>query len=154
MLPTRLIIMRHAKSSWVDSNLNDHDRPLNPRGRKDAPRIYQALMEMDWLPDTVFLSSSKRTSETLSLMNMDGNEVKIEIKPSIYHASLEELIIQLENIENNETTMILGHNPGSELLINYLIGEWHRMPTASAALLVKESKSWKLENILRPKELT
>jgi len=154
MLPTRLIIMRHAKSSWVDLNLNDHDRPLNPRGRKDAPRIYQALMEMDWLPDTVFLSSSKRTSETLSLMNMDRNEVNIEIKPSIYHASLEELIIQLENIGNNETTMILGHNPGSELLINYLIGEWHRMPTASAALLVKESKSWKLENILRPKELT
>ena len=66
MLPTRLIIMRHAKSSWTDSNLNDHDRPLNPRGRKDAPRIYQALMEMDWLPDTVFLSSSKRTTETLS----------------------------------------------------------------------------------------
>ena len=97
--------MRHAKSSWVDSNLNDHDRPLNPRGRKDAPRIYQALMEMDWLPDTVFLSSSKRTSETLSLMNMDRNEVKIEIKPSIYHASLEELIIQLEHIENNETTI-------------------------------------------------
>ena len=154
MLPTRLIIMRHAKSSWVDSNLNDHDRPLNPRGRKDAPRIYQALMEMDWLPDTVFLSSSKRTTETLSLMNMDRNEVKIEIKPSIYHASLEELIIQLEHIENNETTMILGHNPGSELLINYLIGEWHPMPTASAALLVKENESWKLENILRPKELT
>ena len=154
MPSTRLIIMRHAKSSWTDSNLNDHDRPLNPRGRKDAPRIYQALLEMEWLPDTVFLSSSKRTCETLSLMNMDEDKVKIEIKPSIYHASLEELIIHLENIENNRTTMFLGHNPGSEILINHLIGEWHRMPTASAALLVKENESWKLENILRPKELT
>jgi phosphohistidine phosphatase len=146
--------MRHAKSSWADSNLNDHDRPLNPRGRKDSPRIYQALLEIDWLPDTVFLSSSKRTCETLSLMDMDADKVKIEIKPSIYHAPLEELIILLGHIENNETTMFLGHNPGSELLINHLIGEWHRMPTASAALLVKKNKSWKLENILRPKELT
>lgn len=146
--------MRHAKSSWADSSLNDHDRPLNQRGRKDAPRIYQALLEMDWLPDTIFLSSSKRTCETLSLMHVDEEKVKIEIKPSIYHAPLEELIIQLGHIENNKTTMFLGHNPGSELLINYLIGEWHRMPTASAALLVKENKSWKLENILRPKELT
>ena len=153
MLPTRLIIMRHAKSSWVDSNLNDHDRPLNPRGRKDAPRIYQALMEMDWLPDTVFLSSSKRTSETLSLMNMDRNEVKIEIKPSIYHASLEELIIQLENIENNETTMILGHNPGSEMLINNLTGDFIRMPTASAALLIESNGSWEVEGVIRPKEI-
>ena len=49
--------MRHAKSSWADSNLNDHDRPLNQRGRKDSPRIYQALLEMDWLPDAVYLSS-------------------------------------------------------------------------------------------------
>ncbi|MBD50954.1 MAG: phosphoglycerate mutase [Euryarchaeota archaeon] len=145
--------MRHAKSSWADSNLNDHDRPLNQRGRKDSPRIYQALLEMDWLPDAVYLSSSKRTCETLSLMNMDDDKVKIEIKPSIYHAPLEELIILLGHIESNQTTMFLGHNPGSELLINHLIGEWHRMPTASAALLVKENKIWKLENILRPKEL-
>ena len=146
--------MRHSKSSWENLNLSDHDRPLNERGQKDAPLMYQELINNNWLPDTVFLSSSKRTIETLALMNFDKSITKIEIKPSIYHASLEELIIQLENIENNETTMILGHNPGSELLINYLIGEWHRMPTASAALLVKESKSWKLENILRPKELT
>ena len=146
--------MRHAKSCWADSSLKDHDRPLNQRGRKDAPRIYQALLETDWLPDTIFLSSSKRTCETLSLMDIDEEKVKIEIKPSIYNAPLEELIIQLRHIGNNETTMFLGHNPGSELLINYLIGEWHRMPTASAALLVKENKSWKLENILRPKELT
>jgi phosphohistidine phosphatase len=145
--------MRHAKSSWSDEKLNDHERPLSPRGRRDAPMIYQALLKMNWLPDVVFLSSSKRTSETLSLMDRDEGKVEIEVKPSIYHASLEELIIQLGLIENNKTTMILGHNPGSELLINHLIGEWHPMPTASAALLVKGHKYWKLENILRPKEL-
>ena len=71
--------MRHAKSSWADSSLNDHDRPLNQRGRKDAPRIYQALSEMDWLPDTIFLSSSKRTCETLSLMHMDEEKVKLKL---------------------------------------------------------------------------
>ena len=145
--------MRHAKSSWSNPSLNDHDRPLNGRGRKDAPRIYQVLMENNWLPDTVFLSSSKRTTETLSLMNLDEDLIKIEIKPSIYHASIEELISLSQSLEVNKTTMILGHNPGCELLINHLIGEWHSMPTASAALLVKQKEFWELEDVLRPKEL-
>ena len=153
MLSTRLIIMRHSKSSWKNLNLPDHDRPLNKRGKKDAPVMHQELINNNWLPDTVFLSSSKRTIETLASMNLDESSVKIEIKPSIYHASINELINQLQLIEENKTTMILGHNPGCELLINHLTGKWHRMPTSAMAFLIKKNESWILQDILRPKEL-
>ena len=81
MLSTRLIIMRHSKSSWKNLNLPDHDRPLNKRGKKDAPVMHQELVNNNWLPDTVFLSSSKRTIETLASMNLDESSIKIEIKP-------------------------------------------------------------------------
>lgn len=145
--------MRHSKSSWENLNLSDHDRPLNERGQKDAPVMYQELINNNWLPDTVFLSSSKRTIETLALMNFDKSITKIEIKPSIYHASIGELINQLQLIEENKTTMILGHNPGCELLVNQLTGKWYRMPTSAVALFIKQKKSWIMQDILRPKEL-
>ena len=145
--------MRHSKSSWENLNLSDHDRPLNERGQKDAPVMYQELINNNWLPDTVFLSSSKRTIETLALMNFDKSITKIEIKPSIYHASIGELINQLQLIEENKTTMILGHNPGCELLVNQLTGKWYRMTTSAVALFIKQKKSWIMQDILRPKEL-
>ena len=51
-----LILMRHAKSDWSDSSLSDHDRPLNSRGQRDAPRMANWLAESDWIPDVVLSS--------------------------------------------------------------------------------------------------
>jgi phosphohistidine phosphatase len=68
--------MRHAKSSWKNNSLSDHDRPLNSRGSKDAPKIFQKLINENWIPDLILLSSSKRTQETLSNMNFNAKETK------------------------------------------------------------------------------
>ena len=57
----RLILMRHAKSDWGTGD-DDHDRPLNARGRGDAPRVGEALRELGWVPDLVVLSDSARTT--------------------------------------------------------------------------------------------
>lgn len=152
MVHSKLIIMRHAKSSWNYPNLSDHDRPLNKRGKKDAPRISQALVERKWMPDLILLSSSTRTNETLMNMNFN-NEITVEVRPKIYLAGISQLILELESIIEGGTTMILGHNPGCELLINHLTGEWHEMPTAAAALLVQIDCQWVVDSILRPKEL-
>ena len=60
--------MRHAKSDWKDSSLTDHQRPLNKRGKRDAPQMAAKLSELGWQPSRVLTSDSQRTMETLDLM--------------------------------------------------------------------------------------
>ena len=130
----RLILMRHAKSSWKSDAADDHSRPLNKRGRRDAPAVAQALKERDWTPELVYSSDSKRTSETLALMCgsfATGHELKFVY--ALYHA------------------------------VSWFTGEHHMMGTANAALLVSEAESWRevlrgerawqLLDVVRPKDL-
>lgn len=150
---TRLIIMRHAKSSWPDANLDDHDRPLNKRGRRDAPRIAKELCNRDWIPDRIRVSSSKRTIETLELMEPILFDSSIDVEPSLYHSNISTLLQAVEQIEEGKTTMLLSHNPGSEILVHQLSNRLEVMPTAAVALFEKEQDDWSLIDVLRPKEL-
>ena len=136
-MTTRLIIMRHAKSSWSDTSLDDHDRPLNKRGRRDAPRIAQELYNRDWIPDRIQVSTSKRTMETLELMEEISSNSKIDVEPNLYHSNISTLMQAVEEIEEGKTTMILSHNPGSEILVHQLSNRLEVMPTAAAALFEK-----------------
>ena len=145
--------MRHAESSSDYRGLIDHDRPLNARGLSDARRVADALAERGWLPQLVLVSSSTRTLETLEGMAPRIGGAKTDIRPEIYHAGISTLLIQLEDMLGEGTTMILGHNPGSEVLINHLTGEWREMPPAAAALLAESGGGWSIEGIIRPREL-
>lgn len=150
---TRLIVMRHAKSTWSDASLDDHDRPLNKRGRKDAPRIAQELHDRGWIPDRIIVSSSKRTMETLELMEAISHNSTIDIEPSLYHSNISTLMQVVEQVEEGKTTMILSHNPGSEILVHQLSNRLEVMPTAAAVLFEKQQEGWTLVHVLRPKEL-
>ena len=150
---TRLIVMRHAKSSWSDANLDDHDRPLNERGRRDAPRIAEELKNRDWIPDRIRVSSSKRTMETLEFMKAISRNPRIDVEPSLYHSNISTLLQAVEEVEGGKTTMILSHNPGSEILVHQLSNRLEVMPTAAAALFEKQQGDWTLIDVLRPKEL-
>ncbi len=145
--------MRHAESSNGYPGLADHDRPLNARGRSDATRVADALAERGWLSQLVLVSSSTRTLETLEAMAPHIEGARTDIRPEIYHAGISTLLIQLEDILEEGTTMILGHNPGSEVLINHLTGEWYAMPPAAAALFTGSGGDWSIEDIIRPREL-
>ena len=149
----RLIVMRHAKSSWKEPGLDDHDRPLNNRGIRDAPRMADAIHDSGWSPDLILVSSSKRTLQTLSGMSHRFEQVPSHIRSGIYHATVNDLILELEDMVDEGTTMILGHNPGSEILVNHLSGEWHTMPTATAVLLAESRSTWTVQEIIRPKEI-
>ena len=149
----RLIVMRHAKSSWKDPNLDDHERPLNKRGRGDAPMVADAIFDRGWIPDLILVSSSKRTLQTLEGMSHRMGKAPFEVRSGIYHATVIDLMEELEDMLDNGTTMIIGHNPGSEILVNHLSGEWHTMPTASAVLLLHSGSSWSVEAVIRPKEI-
>ena len=151
---TRLIVMRHAKSSWSDASLDDHDRPLNKRGRRDAPRIAQELHDRGWIPDRIRVSSSKRTMETLELMETISQNSAIDVEPSLYHSNISTLLQAVEEVEAGKTTMVLSHNPGSEILVHQLSNRLEVMPTSAAALFEKQQEGWALIDIFRPKELT
>lgn len=145
--------MRHAKSSWKETGVTDHDRPLNKRGLRDAPRIADAIHDRGWTPDLILVSSSKRTLQTLSGMSNRFQGLQSEIRTEIYHATVNDLLLVLEDMAQEGTTMVLGHNPGSEILVNHLSGEWHVMPTAAAVLLVESTGQWKVQEVIRPKEI-
>ena len=151
---TRLIVMRHAKSSWSDASLDDHDRPLSKRGRRDAPRIAQELQNRDWIPDRILVSSSKRTIETLELMEAISRNSTIDVEPSLYHSNISTLLQAVEEVEEGKTTMILSHNPGSEILVHQLSNRLEVMPTAAVALLERQEHDWMLVDVLRPKSLS
>ena len=88
----RLIIMRHAKSDWDTDAPTDHARPLNKRGRREAPRVAQRLVELNWIPQYIVSSDSARTRETYELMRSAfAVAPHVEFLPMLYHAGPNDL---------------------------------------------------------------
>ena len=158
---SRLILMRHAKSSWKYPDLSDHERPLKKRGRKAAVKIAKELIRLEWIPDKLFSSDSVRTKETWARMNKHIKDVDVEYSRKFYHSKPKKIMKNIPDELNYNTIMILGHNPGCADFLEYLCGEWHRMPTAATALLIiknpeagwKTEANWYLEELLIPREL-
>ncbi len=159
----RLIVMRHAKSSWTSGVASDHARPLNERGIEDAPRIAQRLGELGWVPDRVLSSDAARTQETWARMTDRLPEVPTRFTRRLYHAGVEAFcdVVRHES-EDARCLLVLGHNPGWEDVVEWLCGEPVRLTTANAVLLQHEPvpwpralapDSWALVDVLRPKEL-
>lgn len=159
----RLIIMRHAKSSWTSGAATDHQRPLNKRGRRDAPRIAARLQELSWLPDLVIASDSERTRETWQRMKVEfPHSIEQRFSRAFYPGGLSAITNECSMLtEDTSTLLVLGHNPGWEDAVSGLCGEWVRMTTANAALLESDADNWaqaieatwELVEVLRPKEL-
>lgn len=159
-----LLILRHAKSSWDNAQLTDYERPLNSRGKIDAPRIGQLLREQELVPDLIITSSAERalaTAEAVALAS--GYEQEIQATRSFYHADPEayfEVLCQLDDV--HERVMVVGHNPGVEELVEELTDLWEQMPTAALAQISLPIDHWHefedgttgdLVNLWRPKEL-
>jgi len=153
--------MRHAKSSWKYPELNDHERPLNKRGRKASIKIAKELIRLEWIPDKLYSSDSTRTKETWKRMNKHIKGVDVEYSRKFYHSKPKKIMKNIPHNLEDKTIMILSHNPGCADFLEHLCGEWYRMPTAATALLTikdsliswKESKNWELEELLLPREL-
>ncbi len=158
----RLMVMRHAKSSWKSDAATDHERPLNKRGRRDAPRIAAHLDERGWRPELVLSSTSERTRQTWLGMADHFPDARTEYTEALYLSDAEDAIAEIERLPADaRTVLLLGHNPGFEDLVEELCGTWHRMTTANVALFEGEGRSWsdalahglRLEAVVRPKEL-
>ena len=120
----RLYLLRHAKSSWDDPTLADHDRPLAPRGRRAAKVIAEHLGREGIAPELVLCSPSRRTRQTLTRIAPGlGKSADVQIKPELYAASAADLLEVLHEVPDEvESVMLIGHNPGIQDLALSLAG--------------------------------
>jgi phosphohistidine phosphatase len=168
-----LHLLRHAKSSWDDPTLADHDRPLAPRGRRAAATIAEYLRGERITPGLVLCSSSARTRETLALISAtfdDASSVPVEIERGLYGASGAELLARLQQVPGGvESVMLIGHQPGIQDLALTLAAAGagaqlerlrKKFPTAALATLAVgsdwdqlEPGSARLAAFVKPREL-
>ena len=150
-----LVLTRHAKSSWDNLNLTDHDRPLSRRGREDAKLIAKYLATYEYTYKTILCSTSKRTSETLEIfLNYIYKVDQVNYLSYLYHASAETIRKEIMTLDIGGTYMLLGHNPGIEDFLRNLNKDSSlRAPTSSIALLSTVKNSLRLNKLITPKNL-
>src|SRR5688572_33493507 len=117
-----LLVLRHAKSSWNDSALGDHERPLNERGRRDGPRMGQPMREFGLIPVVVISSDVVRAQLTAqAVAEAAGYAGEILADPRPYIASRGDILSLLRTgRQNAETIIIVGHNSGLDELVEQL----------------------------------
>jgi len=160
----KLLILRHAKSSWKEPGLTDHDRPLNKRGNRDAPRMGELVREKGLAPDLILSSTAVRARKTAEKVAQACEyDQEIQLERELYLASSATYQQVLKGLpERIEIVMVVAHNPGLEVLLASLTDEMEDMPTAALAEVSLPIISWmqlgsntkgKLLNLWRPKEL-
>jgi phosphohistidine phosphatase len=159
----RLLLLRHAKSSWDHPGLADFDRPLNERGLRAAPLMGRFLLRRKIRPDLVLSSPAERARSTAALVSEAAElDAPTRYDERIYEATAERLLEVVSQTEDGvEELLLVGHNPGMEELIELLAGERPGMPTAALARINLGVEKWgkvragagRLELHVRPRDL-
>lgn len=158
-----LLILRHAKSSWKDEALPDIERPLNKRGKRQAPEMGLLLREENLTPDWILSSPAVRARLTAEAVAQEsGYEEQIEIVPRFYPGEVEDYVAALRRVpEPIQSVMVVGHNPTLDQLLALLTGESESLSTAALAFVSLPVDHWKalnaqtrgeLVNLWRPRE--
>jgi phosphohistidine phosphatase len=141
-----LLLVRHAKSSWDNPDLNDHDRPLNSRGERDAPFMAKIIRKLKIEPEQILSSPAKRTLVTAQIFSKEFKYPvsKIIQDDDIYLANSNQLLKKIRKTDDKiKTLMVVGHNPGITSLSNYLSGKFiDNIPTSGVVILKSKIKSW------------
>jgi len=161
---SHLLLMRHAKSSWSDGSLSDHERPLNKRGKKAAIAVGEALTARGYPPDIIWSSDATRTRQTaMRLIRAIPGAQIVNYSSELYHASVETVLTACgKQIEPDGKLMLLGHNPGWATLHEYFTGHYHDYPTGTCTVLIRnydsdgdwlDPASWRMIDLILPREL-
>lgn len=158
-----LLLLRHAKSSWQDADLQDFDRPLNERGQRAAEMIGRFIRNKHVAPDLLLSSPAIRARETIEIV-IETAKLSSELRydERIYEASplrLLEVVSQIE--EERKIVVLVGHNPGMEELLKLLTDRVEHMATGTLAKIDFKAARWDdvlnekagLDWIVSPKEL-
>ena len=167
-----LYLLRHAKSSWADSSLADHDRPLNGRGRRAAQSMGTHLREEGHRPELVHCSTAARTRETLAAVVKELDFAPaIDWDGDLYLAAPHQMLDLVRSVpETVESVLMVGHNPGTGILADVLCADGDaasldlmrtKFPTAALAIIDLEVDRWeevrndcgRLRSFTRPRDL-
>lgn len=143
----KLYLIRHAKSCWDNPHLSDFDRPLNNRGKHDAPLMGKILKRMKIKPDVIYSSGANRAISTALIIakELDYDEDRIIVENNIYESSIMDLIEIIHEIPDEiKTAFIVGHNPGINLLSDYISDkEIDNIPTCGIVGIEFDIKDWR-----------
>lgn len=144
----KILVMRHAKSSWKDRSLKDFDRPLNKRGKRDAPGMGDFLNEKGVVPDQIFSSTAARARATaIAVSGQFGmSEQDINWDKNLYFNSANDYLHAVQRAdEGSDIVMTVGHNPMTEQFIDHLAGSLvtKKIATATIACFESDAKQWR-----------
>jgi len=160
----RLLLMRHAKSSWKEADVPDHERPLKKRGCKDAELMGKMLKHKKIIPNLIIASTAERAQKTADIVAKTCKyENEIVFSDLLYMAEPSEIMQSIhDHAKKQKCVMVIGHNPGLEAFLQILTGKVESLPTSSIALMTAKIEKWnelspeaevKLKNLWRPKDL-
>lgn len=142
-----LCLVRHAKSSWKDGGLSDFERPLNDRGRRDAPMMGSLLRARGFIPDYFVTSAANRALTTARLLAKEiaFPETKLEVDLGLYGASAQLMLTLITRFPDSAGTgMLVGHNPGVTDLTNYLSDlNLGNLPTCGMVCIDFSAERWR-----------
>lgn len=168
LMTLRLILTRHAKSSWDDPTVDDHDRALNARGNAAAKAIGLWISQNGYCPEAVFSSTARRTSQTWGHIAKHCNQTdEVQFTSALYLASPDRMLTILQGSRRN-SVMLLGHNPGTGMLASALVKtapvhpKFDQYPSAATTVISFEVESWaditrhsgQVEAFIVPRDLT
>ncbi|MBX3128234.1 MAG: histidine phosphatase family protein [Polyangiaceae bacterium] len=139
-----LLLMRHAKSSWSDPARDDHDRPLNKRGERDAPVVARLIADGGWVPDLIVSSSACRARQTaLVIAESSAWSADVWLTRRLYLAEPREYLALLAQVPDAASrVLMIGHNPGLEQLASELSGVEWTLPTAALVVFSLDVERW------------
>lgn len=168
----RLLLLRHAKSSWDHPGMADIDRPLNDRGRRSTPVIGRYMAENGLIPDRILCSSAQRTRETLAgLLPFFKAPVDVNITGRLYHTTEDTYLPVIRSMAGTAKTLLLiGHNPATQDTALETVATSNsadlaamdiKFPTCALAEISFAAKTWQavgensgnLERFIRPRDL-
>jgi len=148
----RLILTRHAKSDWDDPLLDDHDRPLNPRGVASAAAMGAWLGAQGYLPEQALVSTATRAVQTWQGMCPALPGCAARFQPRLYHAAPDTILAVLATA-TAPCVMMIGHNPGFALLAEALVthapdhAQFHGFPTCATLVVDFDAPDWTMARI-------
>lgn len=163
----RLILIRHAKSSWEDLDADDFERPLNQRGQVGADAIGKWLGDGGYHPDEVLVSAAARTVETWDRIALNLPEHSVDKREALYHASPDTLLSELQSASGN-CVAIVGHNPGISMFARGAVDtapahpRFDVYPTGATLVVDFPTEDWKtvelgtgrVRNFVVPRDFT
>ena len=158
-----LLLLRHAKASWKQTEMHDHDRPLNKRGKRQAPKVGKFLKENDLVPDLILSSTALRAHDTAqAVAEACGFPGQVDLYQDLYLSDPDCYLDILRCLPDEANrVLIVGHNPDIEQLLTLLTDATQHMTTAALAQVELPISSWqelneatdgRLQNLWAPRE--